>query len=63
MHLEESFSPSTSDSTNYNDMPMLTFQEEDATDDENNSEELPLTANDITKNIILPMPEKEQINF
>ena len=63
MHLEESFSPSTSDSTNYNDMSMLTFQEEDATDDENNSEELPLTANDITKNIILPMPEKEQINF
>ena len=53
-HLEESFSPSTSDDTNCNntliDMPMLTHQENEKTDKENNPEELPLTANDITTN-------------
>ena len=52
VHLEESFSPSTSDATNRNDtsidMPMLTHQENDETDEENDSEELLLTANDIT---------------
>ena len=44
-HLEESFSPSTGDATNYIDtsidMPMLTHQEND---EENDSEELALTS-------------------
>ena len=51
-HLEESFSSSTSDAANCNDtsidMPTLTRQENDETDKENDSEELPLTANDTT---------------
>ena len=51
-HLVESFSSSTCDATNCNDtstdMPTLTHQENDETDKENDSEELPLTANDIT---------------
>ena len=53
-HLEESFSPSTSDDTNCNntliDMPMLTHQENEETDEESDPEELPLIANDITTN-------------
>ena len=53
-HLEESFSPSTSDVTNcydtYIDTRMLTDQDHDETDEENDSEELPLTVNDITNN-------------
>ena len=53
-HLEESFSPSTSDAANfyntYIDTWMLTDQDHDETDEENDSEELPLTVNDITNN-------------
>ena len=53
-YLEESFSSLTSDATNCNDtsidMSMLTHQENDEIDEENDSEELPLTANDITDN-------------
>ena len=53
-HLEDFFSPSTRDVTNCNDTsfdkPILTHQENDETDEENDSEQLPLTANDITNN-------------
>ena len=53
-HLEESFSPSTSDVANcydtYIDTRMLTDQDHDETDEENDSEELPLTVNDTTNN-------------
>ena len=59
VHLKESFSPSTSDAANCNDtsvdMTMLTHQENDETDEENDSEELALRANDITN-------KKEQMN-
>ena len=51
VHLKESFSPSTSDATNCNDtsvdMTMLTHQENDETDEENDSEELALRTNDL----------------
>ena len=54
VHLEESFSPSASDAANcYDtsiDTQMLTNQDHDETDEQNDSEELPLTVNDITNN-------------
>lgn len=54
VHLEESFSPSTSDATSCNDtsidMPKLIHQEKDEADKENDSEKLLLIANDITNN-------------
>ena len=54
VHLEQSFSPSTSDATNCNDtsidMTKLIQQEKDEADKENDSEELLLIANDITNN-------------
>ena len=54
VHLEDSFSPSTRDATNCNDTsfdkPILTHQKNEETDEENDSEKLPLTANGITIN-------------
>ena len=54
VHLKESFSPLASDTTTCNDtsidISMLTHQENDETEEENDSKEFPLRANDITNN-------------